>query len=442
MGGDNTSSPSDFLCTGKEFNMDKRYLKATAFVLGVFTGASAMAGISASSAYGQTNVAPAGASQCDSAVVNDAGTTAGTCAVNNVQNGFVKLPNATSSTPLAPTSQSCTVTAASNSAAGSETIVGSCDGGTGVDQAVAWQAAAPTAPPKKLRPLAGDRKTKARATNAAGVVVGASIAKGTKYHPVSWGSNGQATALAIPANRILTLGEEEYRFRCSAFGINDATPPSIIGDCKRSSQAKNRIGGNLEPSVALLWQGTNSTGVVIGTFCTVGSINLAGQIAGECHTSQVQIVVWAPGGATHTSLSSIQGATQEGYMDRLNPKATINNQGVIVGTFQQRGVATTFYWDTRNGNQVGSTTPIPANATGDVVATAIGNNGKIVGNYSAGGKSQPFTVEPGGTVVVGGSSPAGGPNATVSSLSPSGVNEVIVSEDPTLHKQPEVQTTP
>jgi hypothetical protein len=93
-------------------------------------------------------------------------------------------------------------------------------------------------------------------------------------------------------------------------------------------------------------------------------------------------------------------------------------------------------------NTAGTAISIPAGGTGDAVVSSIGDNGVIVGQYSVRGNLFPFYVESGGTVAIGGSSPAGGPNTTVTSMSKSGVNEAFVSEDSSLHQQPLVQTVP
>lgn len=431
--------------------MDKRYLKATAFVLGVFTGASAMAGISASSAYGQTNVAPPGLHDCKKAFVNDAGTVAGTCkdASNNYQS-FVKLPSATSSTLLAA-SKGCVVKALSNAAAGNELILGHCKH-NGADGGVVWQSVNTAAKPTKLVPLATfngnrGRKTVVHAVNVAGVIVGETLAKERISQPTFWSSNGQPTALT--ATKL-----PKIQYRCKATGINDAAPPSIIGSCIPidESQSSNAL------DLGLLWQGGNTDAILLTTGCTPTSINLAGQMFGRCvHIGggfDTTPIEWGPGGTAPVPMSSVQtNAVRQATMQALESAATndddpvldsgvINDSGVIVFNAMESGHKESIRWDTSNGNTVGVQISAPSGATGDVAATSIGNNGKIVGSYSAGGVSLPYTVESGSTVATGGSSPAGGPNATVSSLSPSGVNEVIVSEDPTLHKQPEVQTTP
>ena len=109
--------------------MNIKYWKTTAALLGVSAGTLMIAALSASPAYAWGEQEGAGASQCADPAVDDAGTSIGTCEVNNVRQAFVKLFTAragTFLTSLASTSGGapCAATGINNAAAGSEIITG------------------------------------------------------------------------------------------------------------------------------------------------------------------------------------------------------------------------------------------------------------------------------------------------------------------------------
>jgi hypothetical protein len=410
----------------REFIMDKRYLKAMAVVLGAFTGAPTIGGISASPAYGQTSVAPAGVSLCVAVDVNDAGTAVGTCYAG-ADVPFVRLPTASTSTVLASASQACQAFKIGNAQAGREIIIGWCASSRyadrrGVNQGAYWTSANPTTAPTTLLPLSllgldPDVQTKPQAVNASGVIVGVSLTANGTPTPVSWALDGVATQLATP---LLAP-----KMRCGVTGINDAQTPSIIGDCSDYSDAYST------KAVALLWQGTTSAYATLPVptsykFCNVISVNLAGQIFGRCFYQGYNAVVWGPGGTGPVIMKTIGGNANAA--NTVQASGGINDNGVVACNYKTGGLTMTCRWDPSNGSTDGVAISIPAGGTGSAAAFAIGNNGKIIGEYSMRGLTLPFSVESGSTVAIGGGNPAGGPEVQVRSMSKSGVNEGLLAQ--------------
>jgi hypothetical protein len=429
--------------------MDKRYWKPTVAILGAFAGVWTIASLGASPAYASTDDNPAGASQCSAAVVNDAGTLAGTCLVSNARQAFVRLPSATSSTLMAPASMPlgsfgppCGVVGINNGGAGSEFIIGSCTQG-GPPQAVFWISGAPATEPSLLQPLGGldpDVQTKATAVNLAGIIAGVSLNNTGMKTAVVWLSSTIPTAL--PTGPLLSSNS------CAPVDIQDISSPGIVGNCDNNSPHQG--------PTAVLWQGdtvynyTNFSSYMAlpappnANFCRASAINFSGQILGQCVYADDahRVVVWGRGGSGPTVLMTVGGATALRTFD-----AQISDDGVVVCNYLAGGASAGFKqpckWDTTSGSTDALAISPPAGATGPAIAVSIGNNGKIAGVYeTAGGVTHTFHVEFGSSVAVDDGSPAGGPNTILTSMSKSGANEAVVSEDSSEHTHVEAQAVP
>jgi hypothetical protein len=423
--------------------MDKRYWKTIAAFLGLCAGALTIGALSASPAYAQwTNDDPAGVDECVAPSVNDAGTVVGSCNVDVFEEGFVRLPRASSSTVLAPlTILPCEVLGITNAAAGNETIVGSCVDANFDMQGVFWRSAGPSTTPTLLQPLSlldllPDVLTEATAFNTSGVIVGISIDGDGDETPVSWSSTGYPTALAPP---LLPLLSENTG--CEPAAINDARTPSIIANCGEY----NADGGDQ----AVLWQGVTSAYTVLpvptgADYCSVSAVNLVGQILGLCfYGSDVdRVTVWGAGGTGPTVLMTVGRATVSRTFD-----VGINDSGMVACNYLAGGASADFKepcsWNPSGGNTDAVAISAPAGATGPTTNVAIGNNGKFVGLWeTAGGLLHPFHVEPASTAAVDDGSPAGGPNTNAVSMSKGGVNEAVEAQNSSEVTQDEEQPTP
>ncbi|MBR0934492.1 hypothetical protein [Bradyrhizobium jicamae] len=429
--------------------MDKRYLKvtgmtkATVAILGTIAGVT-MIGASPANAWTDDN--GAGASSCTDPVVNDAGTVAGTCEVNNARRGFVKLPTG-SSTFLAglPSEQGgvpCIVAGLSNAAAGSEIIPGACADQDFVMQGVYWNSSTPTTAPTLLKPLSllgllADVQTVVTAFNTPGTIVGVSIGaqgstsgQGNKT-PVSWSSSGAPTQLAAP------LGSMNNG--CVPADVNDASTPSIIGNC-----ADAGTGGG---SKAVLWQGTGAAYSVLpvpsgADYCTVSKINLSGQILGQCNygTDTYRAAVWGPGGTAPLVLLTVASGSA-----LRTAGVDISDSGIVACNYLAGGASAGFsepcVWNPANGNTNATLITLPGGATTAATNVWIANNGTIVGDYkTAAGVVHPYHVPSGSTTAVDDGTPGGGPNTVATWISKGGLFEVVTSEDATGHWHDEVQS--
>jgi hypothetical protein len=444
--GRSTHRPSSRQIGGQqaEVGMHMRHSKPIAVFLGIGAGALTIAGTSASPAYAQwVGENPATVSECSSPLVDDAATVAGNCLVNNVQQAFVRLPSARASTFLAPLASTvggapCAATAMNNAAAGSESVMGGCADGNSVIQGVMWDLDNPTAAPTVLQPISvlgllPDVQTEALAIDTQGMIAGVSINSTGTETPVVWSPAGVATALA-PA--LLSSNAN-----CVPYDINDAAPPSIIGNCSDAGTG----GGNK----AVLWQGPTSAYTILpiptgANYCTVSDINFSGQILGECiyGDDSWRAAFWGSGGTGPIVLSTVGGvAAAHTY------SADLNDNGLVAGGYVASGASAGFIapctWDPTRGSTNAVAISLPGGATGPGFIQRLGNDGKIIGNYeTAGGLILPFHVEPGSSVAVSDGSPAGGPSAVAISLSKSGTNEAIASEDSSGHEHVEERPVP
>jgi hypothetical protein len=424
--------------------MGERYLKAIAALLGICAGALTLAALNASPAYAQsTDDNLAGASDCFSPFVNDAGTAAGNCDVNITQQAFVRLPSASSSTLLAPLPASvsgspCMVNGINNAAAGNEIIIGGCVDANAVMQGVFWSSASPTTAPTLLQPLSllkllPDAQTVATAFNTPGLIVGISIDNAGDETPVSWSPAGAPTQLAAPLPYQNT--------NCVPVGVNDARTPSIIANCPDAGAD----GGNQ----AVLWQGTTSTYAVLpvpsgAAYCTVSSVNLVGQILGLCFygTATDLVAVWGAGGTGPTVLTKVGGASVS-----VTFAVQINDSGMVASNYLADGASAGFeepcIWNPSGGNTDAIAISAPGGSTGPATIASIGDNGKAAGTYeTAAGLLHPFHVEPGSSTAIDDGSSAGGPNTVVASMSKGGIKEAVVSQNGSELTQDETQSVP
>jgi hypothetical protein len=413
--------------------MDKRYVKAAAIALGAIAGLSMIDCRSASA----ENTAPWGAvnfpnAACDSPGINDAGTTVGNCNFyqGKGRGGFVQLLTATSPTQLAPLASTangvpCGVTALSdippdsNAAAGSEIITGWCDDANAVSQGVFWISGKPTTAPTQLMPLSllgldPDVQTKVVAVSPAGVMIGVSInSSGTKT-PVTWSSTGALTLFATPAL--------SSNAGCEPVDINEASPPSILGNCKDAG-----AGGATK---SVVWQGTGSAYTVLplptgAKNCIAKVINYSGDILGQCDfgNSVTRAVSWNAGGSPVTALMTINNvAVSRTYA------VDMNDDGIVACNYlTPSGIEAPCFWNPRSGGQDVDAVPVtvPTDSSGPALAVAIGDNDTIIGNYYPQGKDsrRPFydLFTSGGEAV--GDLGAGGGDTIVSSLSRNGLYE-------------------
>jgi hypothetical protein len=417
--------------------MNIKYWKTTAALLGVSAGTLMIAALSASPAYAWGEQEGAGASQCADPAVDDAGTSIGTCEVNNVRQAFVKLFTAragTFLTSLASTSGGapCAATGINNAAAGSEIITGWCADANAVSQGVFWPSSNPTAPPTLLQPMSTlgllpDVETMATAFDTQGVIVGDSINSTGTETPVFWSPAGVATAL----NPALL----QSNANCVPADVNDATTPSIVGNCADAGMG----GGNK----AVLWVNRNSAYTVLplpsgANYCMASEINLYGQILGDCTygDDSHRAVQWQAGGTTVPTVLTMVGGTAVPHTF----SADMNDSGWVASNYIASGASAGFkeacLWKPAGGNTNCVAITAPGGGSGPCIATGIGNNNKIIGNYeTAVGTIHGWHAESGSTTAVDDSSPGGGPNMIVTSISKSGTYEAGAGEDTTDHTE-------
>jgi hypothetical protein len=327
-----------------------------------------------------------------------------------------------------------------NAAAGAESIIGSCSRG-GPPQAVFWISGAPATEPTLLQPVSlfglasADVQTKATAVNLAGIIAGVSLNNTGKKTAVVWLFSTSPTAL--PTGSLNS---------CTPVDIQDGSSPGIVGNCD----------GNLpyRGPEAVLWQ-SNPNVTSFDTYlalpvprnanyCRASAISLSGQILGQCvYADDVhRVVEWGQGGTGPTVLMTVGGATALRTFD-----VDINILGGVACNYLAGAASAGFKqpctWDPTSGNTNALAISLPAGATGPATAVAVGGNGKIAGVYeTAGGVTHTFHVEAGSTVAIDDGSPAGGPSTILTSMSKSGANEAVVSEDSSQHTHVEAQPTP
>jgi hypothetical protein len=429
----------------EEIHMDKRTTKAAAVVLGAIVGLSMIdcrsASAQAVNGWGQVNI-PAG--KCDSPAINDAGTTVGDCNLYQGKGrvGFVQLLGASSPTQLASLASTangvpCVLTAlsnipsGSNAQAGTEIITGRCDDANAVSQGVFWISGTPTTAPTQLMPLsplglglAPDVQTKVNAVSPAGVMIGVSInSSGTKT-PVTWSSTGAPTQLLAPAL--------SSNANCEPLDINEASPPSILGNCKDAGT------GGVTKSV--VWLGTGSPYSVLplptgAKNCFAKVINYSGQVLGQCDfgNSVTRAVQWQSGGAAVTALMTLNGVpVSRSYAVDMN-----DDGNIACNYLTPSGVEAPCYWDPKHDGVLALPISLPTGSEGTALAVAIGGKNNVIGNYYQSGDSnnyrnfgwRPFYDTFDGVTAI--ADPGAGTGDTiVSSMSRGGVYEAAEWEQP------------
>ncbi|NWA28332.1 HAF family protein [Pseudomonas gingeri] len=330
----------------------------------------------------------------------------------------------------------CAGGAVSNGSATTAVLIGSCEDGTSIPQAVKWVANNLTAPPQQQLPLpllAGlrlvpDVQTEAAAVNLAGVVVGVSISPSGETTPVIWTSAGAANSLLPPLLGSVT--------NCSTADISDAATPSIIGNCPAGS-------GGAGKNQAVLWSSASSgyTALPVPTgasYCVASEINLSGQILGTCYyigsgsstPDTYKTVQWAAGGGSApTVMLTINGSTS-----LRNSGTAMNASGQITGNrLKSGGFVTGFVWNPSTGTDG---TPIPLlPGSSRATAKAISNNGVAVGCGEVGGLSQAYVYHiSSGTLTAITALGAGG-NDCANAISPAGAYTAGLSENATIGEQ-------
>jgi hypothetical protein len=417
--------------------MVMQYWKTTGVFLGVSAAALMMAALSASPAYAWGIQGPSGASLCTDPAVNDAGTSIGTCEFGNVREAFFKEFSARAGTflpPLAATAGGapCAATGVNNAAANSEIILGWCADADAVSQGVVWHSATPTTAPTLLQPMStlgllADVETMATTFDTQGVIAGVSINNTGTETPVIWSPAGVATAL--------NPGLLQSNANCVPADINDATTPSVIGNC-----ADAGTGGS---NKAVLWTNQNSAYTVLplpsgANYCMASEINLYGQILGDCTygDDSHRAVQWPAGGTTVPTVLTMVGGTAVPHTS----SADMNDNGIVVGAYIASGASAGFkeayFWNPAGGNTNGVAITAPGGGSGPSSATGIGNDNKVIGNYETpAGTIHSWHAESGSTTAVDDGSPEGGPNMIITSISKGGIYEAGVGEDTTEHTQ-------
>ncbi|WP_323120692.1 hypothetical protein [Burkholderia alba] len=408
-------------------------------VLGLYVVGAAFTGL-CTPAYAWTDGNPSGASQCAAVDINDAGTVIANCEVNNTAVTYVTVAGTEtqlSALPSTPGGVPCASQAINNAVAGTETIIGACQDGNEVWQAVSWVAGSP-ASPRQLMPYPGTLgildpgvRTSAADVNAQGITVGVSVDGNDIALPVYWSGSGTAT----PFNTALLAPLAN----CAPASINDAATPSVVGNCPAGSSGK---------SVAVLWPTLSSSYASLpvpsgASYCAASQINLSGQILGECiyGTDTRRAVQWGPGGTGPAVLMTVNGGTI-----LHTTRIAQNDSGVVAVSFLAGGSLAGFsepaVWNPAGGNTNASGLTLPSGAIHGGIG-AIGNNGKMVGNFETwAGDTHPMHVESGSSTVVDDGSPEGGPNAVVTALSKSGTKEAGVGESGAENAQAIYQSVP
>jgi hypothetical protein len=402
------------VCGRKEVNMDKRCIKAAVVLLGALVGASMLDCKSASALQnGWIQSSPSGYSTCFDAAINDSGTRAGSCLTRNQEESFVQLGNASAPTQLAalPSTANgvpCGITALSNASAGAEIIMGWCNDASAVSQGVFWKSSTPTTAPTLLQPLsplglAPDVQTQAVAVSAEGMMVGVSISSSGTKTPVTWSSAGVATQLEAPVGSVNT--------NCEPVDISDAAPPpppyyigekttAIVGNCKDAGAG----GGNK----IVLWQSTSAGYTVLAPpsgakSCVAIAVNLVATVLGQCNY---------PGDVTHPEVF-----TARGYSVTLSAVGAptskifavdINDSGDVACNYlNASGVKQPCLWTSPLLGTYALPIALPTPNGG--IAVAIGNNGKVIGNYDVSGSGHwlPFSTPSYSLTSVSGGSPDG-----------------------------------
>ncbi len=404
-------------------------------MLGFFVLTSMAGGIR--SAFAWTDDNPAAASQCSAVDVNDAGTLVENCKVADASTAYMVLSGSTAQlSPLSstPGGVPCSATAINNAQAGHETIIGRCNDGNNVSQAVAWSSSAPSSP-LQLMPVSGllgigaGVRTRAVDVSAQGTVIGSSFDASGSSVPVYWNpGSGTANALPIPL-----LAQQ---MNCAPTSINNTASPSIVGNCPAANGK----------SAAVLWNSVSSAYATLpvpsgASYCDADQVNAKGQILGNCRygTDTYRAVVWGAGGTGPSVLMTVNGNSAQRSIG-----AHLNDTGMVAVDYLAQGAQAGFYepalWNPAGSDA--SAITLPSGAIHGTVL-GLGNNGKMIGNFeTSGGDTHPFHVEPNSLAAVDDGSPEGGPNAAVTAYSPGGTMEAGQGENSNDAQQAIVQAIP
>ncbi len=384
------------------------------------------------------DIDPSISGKCESAAVNDAGTTIIDCEVSNVAIPYVVFAGQ-SAVPLGGIipNEACYAEGINNAASGKETVFGKCMDNNNVWQAVVWSMTSPSKP-TQLLPLnvlfgilINGVSAQASDIDIVGDVIGTSTDNLGEMLPVVW-RQGSATPTPLVAPLLSNMTN------CVPASINDSSSHSVIGNCPAGPGLTN----------AVLWQTLASNYVVLpvpseATNCTAKRINVASQTIGDCYfgADVTRAVEWASGGTGPVALLTVNGiAVKRSFTAR------VNDSGVVAVAYMGNGSLTSqvlpAIWNPASGGTDAGAIQLPGQAIHGIVGE-IGNNGKAIGYYeTSGGSRHPFHVEPNNFGAVDDGSPEGGPNASAEELSPSGIWEAGFAENPQQVLQAIVQPTP
>jgi hypothetical protein len=414
-------------------------MKATLF-LTASCSLIALGLFSAKNGYAQwTDNDPSNTGKCESAGVNDAGTSIMDCEVSDVATPYVTLAGQDLQLGVLA-GKACYDQEINNAASGKETVIGKCLDTNDVWQAVEWSTASPSIANELLPAnvllgiLVNGQSSQSTAVDLYGDVIGVSFDNQGVQWPAVWQHGSlEPTLLAAPLLYVES--------NCLPISINDATSPSVIGNCPSGSSGH----GKTDP---VLWQTLTSSYTVLpfasgATDCYAKQINLAGEIIGDCYYSAdvTRAVEWGAGGTGPTVLMTVNGtAVQSSFTAREN------DSGVVAIEYKGSGSTASkiepAIWNPSGGNSNAGAVQLPAQALNGIVGE-IGNNGKSIGYYETGqGTRHPFHVEANSLVAVDDGSPEGGYNAWAEELSPSGTFEAGKAENSSGNLQAITESVP
>lgn len=386
-----------------------------------------------------TNNNPSTASKCQSADIDDAGTLIIDCKVSNIATAFITV-NGNQAALASLSNGPCFAQELNDVAAGQEKAIGTCLDSNNVWQAVAWSASNPSAV-TQLMPYSGilglvgaGVATHSSGVNIQGTAIGVSVDGLNNRLPVAWIQNSAtATSFNPPLLSLIT--------NCVPAAINDAATPSVIGNCPAGSGGSGKNNAVLWTSLASSYQ---VLPVPIGaSYCRAKQINLSGQIIGDCifGLGVIQAVQWGAGGTGPTVLSTVNGATvSQSFSARQSDTGEVAVD--YVGSGSDAGLIEAAIWSPSGGNTGANAIALPTGGDHGVIGE-IGNDGKAVGYFeTATGDTHPMHIDAGSFIAVDDGSPLGGPNATATQLSKSGVWEAGAGENSSEHLQAIAQSVP
>ena len=368
--------------------------------------------------------------QNEAVAVNDAGVVVGNAlSSTNMSIAYVAVTPG-NEVPLAALANDACGAGSLNNNGSTAQIVGACADANGVSQAVEWYANTPATAPTVLRPLSGllgvggGVRTRARAQNIQGSVVGVSIDILGTDTPVIWSSGSASpSSLAVGLLGIITP------VNCVPTDISNpivanANQAAIVGECPTNGN------GTGQP-IAVIWPNSGAGAQQLplpadAQYCGAEEVNVNGYVLGTCSYAgdYYQTVRWSyPWTAAPIVLQTLSGMAVP-----RNGGVDMNATGQIVGNYLAAGGFTLPYcWDpTATGTAGVSLTALPGGSRAG--ARAIGNNGEVVGtSETASGNSHAFhslmCVAPtdDGTLT-------GGNNSDANSINPAGTIEVGGSE--------------